>query len=146
MDFQQTALTVCGATAAYMVAYALYKRYRTTSISDIQGPDSPSWIYGSSLSPISLATSPHRFWIRTPAVVAMRRGQCRREGPSGTIRCRRSLERDVWGGPLPDVECHDSLTLTLSRRNNACGSQIPRPSTTFSRVLICTSSHPTPWS
>jgi hypothetical protein len=50
MDFQQTALTVCGATVAYMVAYAFYKRYRTTSISDIQGPECPSWIYGMYLS------------------------------------------------------------------------------------------------
>ena len=48
MDFQQAALTICGAT----VVFVLYKRYRALSISDIPGPANPSWIYGISLCPL----------------------------------------------------------------------------------------------
>jgi hypothetical protein len=73
MTFQQTVLAICGAT----VVYALYKRCRTSSISDVPGPKNPSWIYGISRSPTQSMTLSHRFWNRTPVVVGIPRGQCR---------------------------------------------------------------------
>lgn len=42
MEFQQAALAVCGAT----VSYALYERYRNSTIRDVPGPKNPSWIHG----------------------------------------------------------------------------------------------------
>ena len=42
IDLQQATLAVC----ATVGAYALYKRYRASTISDIPGPKNPSWRYG----------------------------------------------------------------------------------------------------
>lgn len=47
MDLQRTALTICGAA----VGYIWYKRYRSLTVSDVPGPENPSWIYGISASP-----------------------------------------------------------------------------------------------
>jgi len=42
MDFQRTALAVCGA----VVTYVSYQRYRNLTIRDVPAPKNPSWIHG----------------------------------------------------------------------------------------------------
>jgi len=134
MDFQQTALAICGTT----IVYALYQRYRGLTISDVPGPKNPSWIYGI-LGPFTRQISlSHQFCNRTPMVPATRRGYQDRTTASGRIWNRRSFERAAWGTHLylVKVGCGWILTLMLSCRKTACGSWIQRPSTTFSRVPI----------
>jgi len=88
MDVQQATLAICGATAAYV----LYQRYRSLAIRDVPGPKNPSWIHGISKSPTRCMTTSHRFWNRTPVVLATRRGEYSRKGPSGGIWKHSSLE------------------------------------------------------
>jgi len=142
MDFQQTALAICGAT----IVYALYQRYRGLTISDVPGPKNPSWIYGI-LGPFTRQISlSHQYCNRTPMVLATRRGYRDRTTASGRIWNRRSFERATWGTHLYLVKagCGWMLILMLSYRKTACVSWIPRPSTTLSRALgICTGNRAT---
>src|ERR1700753_2175017 len=64
MDFQQAALTICAAAAAYIY----YKRYQDFTISDVPGPKNPSWIFGISWPPcikrrqLMVSATGHAWW------------------------------------------------------------------------------------
>lgn len=133
IDLQQATLAVC----ATVVAYALYKRYRASTISDIPGPKNPSWRYGIQLfvpvnSQCRLTDSGtgHAWWWQREEAGAVDKMILEEYG---------TVAR--WNGSLgvhyfPGVWCCGTLTLMLPCRRNAYGSPTPRQSTIFSTVLI----------
>ena len=141
MDFQQTTLTMC-ATAA---AYVLYKRYRTSMISDIHGPKNPSWRYGIEFfvpvgrrSHLTDFGTGHTWWWQREEFGVVDKMIL---DEYGTVA--------RWNGSLgvhsfSAARRRGTLTLILLCRKNACGSPTPRQSTIFSTVLVlCTRNPPT---